>query len=293
MKKQIIVLACSLVLINSNFLRSNVPERKNLTSCFADVVIGDFATLEHFGVEFDQIKRSMEYVEWVARDGDKRVIKLETPMLALIDGKSFGINGVVFGLVLQVRKEVRGILYGQSMANGERQGLYVLDGKHYSVISLARLEYQYDFEYYFAKNELIKNRSDYGEADWQAQMENVETLYKTRKAALKKVLEKAKDEFLKITNSYVESARGVKEQTYYLIKESCDKRGRDDCIILQWGEAEEGKEGEILKNQVVTFKHFTQFCYDLANFLEDMARSCKEGQKQFRQMISAAKKRKK
>ena len=186
-----------------------------------------------------------------------------------------------YGLILKVRREVRNRLYGVATKSGRRLGMYQYEGRSHTATSLAKIESQHEMEYYSQKDYLIKNKAKYSEDEWAHEMESIEKTYAERTKDLRKVLEEAKDGFIAITESYLESARGTKDQVLMLIKDSCNKRGMDGCFILRWGETEEGNETDLLKNEVVTFKEFAKFCYDLSNFLEDMARSCTRSKKRF------------
>ena len=103
------------------------------------------------------------------------------------------------------------------------------------------------------------------------------------------MLHEAKEDFLRITAGYMDSAKGMKGPLLMLIQEFCDKKGRKDCFILTWGEAKEGEEDENLRSRVHTFKVFTQFCEDLAGFLEAMARACPKAKGMFLEMVRRAK----
>lgn len=197
-----------------------------------------------------------------------------------------------YGLILQVRRETRKRLYGLSTKSDKRLGMYKYNGENHTATSLAKIESQYEMEYYSKKDYLIKNKTQYAEDEWNHEMETVEKEYAERKKILRKILEEAKDDFLALSEDYLESARGTKEQTLTLIKESCEKRGVKNCFILKWGEAEEGNETALLKNEVVTFKEFAKFLYDLSNFLEDMARSCPRSKARFLEFIRKNRKNK-
>jgi len=209
-------------------------------------------------------------------------IILTHPLINFMD-KVMGVE--VYGLILQVRREVRKRLEGALTKSGNKKGMYLYEGQNHTVTSLAKIESQYEMEYYSKKNYLIENKVHYSEEEWNHEFEQIEKEYAGRTKALRHVLEQAKDDFLKISEGYVEGARGTKEQTLILIKESCDKRGVENCFLLRWGEAEEGNETALLKNDVITFKEYAKFLNDLANFLEDMARSCPRSWKKFMDFV--------
>jgi len=213
-----------------------------------------------------------------AKPKKPKAIVLKHPLIQFMD-KILGAGP--YGLILQVRREVRKRLYGVPTKSGARMGIYKFDGKNVTVTSLAKIESQYEMEYFSQKDYLIKNKANYDEAEWTQEMDRLETEYQERTKVLQEILDSAKEDFLAISEDYVESARGTKEQSLILIKESCDRRGVKNCFILRWGEAEEGNETELLRKDVMTFKEFAKFLYDLSNFLEDMARSCPRSRKKF------------
>lgn len=187
------------------------------------------------------------------------VIILGSSVLGVIDGKSFGVHGEVFGLILQNRREIRKRLYGISTKSGERVGMYEFEGKNYCLSELAEIERSLD-------------ESDIA-----------------RKETLREVLEEAKDDFLGITIDYIESIAGVKDYILLLLEDFFDKKGLERCFLLRWGEAEYGEEEQLIKKEILTFEDFVEFCTDLSDFLEALARSCPKGKKQFIQMVKKAK----
>lgn len=212
-------------------------------------------------------------------------VVLASPMLDLIDGKSFAINGEVYGLILQVRREVRKRLFGNRTQDGQFVGIYEFDGQLYSVTELTILESQYEEEFNSRLDELEKTKNSYQDNEWQEAVQETEHAFEEIKKEMREVLEFAKEDFLEITSSYIGSCRGFKDQVMALIQESCDRRNNKNCFLLKWGEEKEGKEGELMREEMVTFKGFETFCIDLTHYLEDMARSCPKGKKLFIELL--------
>jgi len=219
----------------------------------------------------------------------KNIIVLESPMLGFIDGKNFGMNANTFGLLLQVRREMRKRLFGIPTHGGKRVGMYNLYGKQYSLIELTKIEGENEVEYYSKKSYLEKNKSRYTSEIYQKELCKIEEKYKKAKVSLAEVLHWAKEDFLQITAGYMDSAKGMKGPLLMLIQEFCDKKGLEDCFILTWGQTVEGEEDENLRCQVYTFNVFTQFCEDLAGFLEAMARACPKAKSMFLEVVRKAK----
>jgi len=185
--------------------------------------------------------------------GQAKHVILKSPILPLIDGKSYALNGVVFGLILQVRKEVREMLFGVMNTEKELVGLYLFDGKYYSITELTQIEQEI-----------------YESGDQQKITE------------LKKLLAQIKEDFLEITKGYVENIRSFKNQIVGLLEESCKAHDRPDSFLLKWGEELDGDEGQLLREEILNFKDFERFCLDLATYLEDMAYSCTKAKALFK-----------
>ena len=224
-----------------------------------------------------------------ARRNSPSSVFVDLPIVALIDGKSFGINGVAFGLILKVRREIKKRLHGVKSKDGVVVGLYEFEGKKYNLEELAKIEMQHNIDYFSNKEKLERDELSYSKEEWNKAKEVLEQGYSSRKDRMREVLEWAKDDFISISSSYVKSARGVKFVVLSMIQESCKKRNIDECFILKWGEEEEGKEGEALKSDIDTFKEFAIFCFDLSNFLEDLARSCPKAKAQFIELFKNSK----
>jgi len=183
-------------------------------------------------------------------------IVLTSPILELIDGKSYALNGVVFGLLLQVRKEDREMMYGKKNADGNLEGLYTFDGKKVCIIDLVEIE-----------------KEVHASGD------------QVRIVALQKLLDEIKEDFIEVTQGYVTNIRPFKNQILVLIEESCKQHNKTDSFLLKWADELDGEEGKMLREDILNFEDFKQFCFDLATYLEDMAYSCPKAKKLFLEMI--------
>jgi|GEM_PF-2835687 len=92
--------------------------------------------------------------------------------------------------------------------------------------------------------------------------------------ALKELLEKIKNDFIKISNYYKNSTPGVKAFTTGLIKESCEKRNRLDSSLLTWAKTTPENEDNIFKQEITSFRKFYTFLIDLHNFFNDLTHTC-------------------
>ncbi|MFC1842733.1 hypothetical protein ACFLYU_03695 [Candidatus Dependentiae bacterium] len=199
----------------------------------------------------------------VNKVAQKDIIVLNNPIMNLIDGKSFGINANIFGLILQSRREVRKRLYGiSSAANGTKVGMYEFEGKKYCLIELAQVE---------------------------KSLERAEHSEKARKEALKKVLHEAKDDLVSVIGSYIDSARGMKDPLLVMIEEFREKSGLGDFFLLDWGRTKDGDEIEAIRKNVRSLNDLKVLCLEMSGFLEAMARSCPKGKGLFVEMVRKAK----
>ncbi len=194
-----------------------------------------------------------------------KTITFESPIIDFIDGKSYGVNEMVFALLLQVRREIRQRLFGQKLPSGTYKGMYKLEDKHYSIVELALLESQLDAKHF--ANEITEEE------------------YKSTKNKLQSLLTQALDDLLDITKDYMSGLRGAKEQVLILINEFCEKRKLPNSLLLGWAKEKDGQEGVLLRKKVDTFVKYEKFCQELALFMEDFARSCPKAKKQFLAMI--------
>jgi len=192
-------------------------------------------------------------------------ILLCAPIIEFIDGKNIGINENVINLMLQVRGQIRKILFGKKLANGHFEGPFNFDGHMCSVRMLVTLEAKYDQEYQQKKVECTGDKK---------KLDELNQWYKQLKQKLHALFETAKQEFKSKVTPFAKNARGAKEQMIMLISESCTKRSRPDSLLLRWADTDEHTEMKFFDEQVMSFKELDQFCIDLANFLGDLMHSC-------------------
>ncbi|MCK5632768.1 hypothetical protein KAH94_03400 [bacterium] len=217
---------------------------------------------------------------------------LKNPILNLIDGKSYAIDGKVFGLILQVRRELRKRVLGVKSDNGQFIGIYELNGEQHSITELVMLEAQLDATYYTELSVLEKKKNNGSQEEYVQTVQEINEKYQERRKQLNDLLDFAKEDFLEITKGYADNIRPFKDQILVLILESCQKHGKESCFLLKWSEESDGNEGKFLRAEIITFKGLQDFCTDLANYLEDMAYSCPKGKQLFIDMIKQAKEQK-
>lgn len=199
---------------------------------------------------------SHSYEDWIHRAPGEHDIILESSLVKLVDGLSFGIDGRKIAMMFKVRKEVRKIQHGVTNGQGAINGTYDFGGQKYGVHELAHIEKE------------AKNSND------------TQSI-----SQLMQVLHIAKKDFLNKVKPYMATARGAKKPMFMLIQESCKKRNRPDSILLRWGAAREEEEERQFEHDIVSFAIFDTFCTDLMNFMEDVIRSCPKALEQFKHMI--------
>ena len=179
-------------------------------------------------------------------------IVLKSRMLELIDGTSF-FNGEIIGMTKKIQRDILIMMVGIRTENGY-QGKYELEGEFYSVRTLAELE---------------KNCTD-----------------PRKKELLDNLLMVVKKEFEDTMAPFIADARSVKEPMIHLITESCERRNRQDSLLLDWSKMGDNDDDETssFNAQVTSFTIFYKFCGDLAHFLQDLIESCPKARAQFDKM---------
>jgi len=219
---------------------------------------------------------------------DNKII-LESPLLNLIDGKSFGVNAPNFGLLLRQRLDLRRRIYGLVQKDGQRIGFFDFEGKKVTLLDLCEIESKIESEYSFKMNYLAKNESQYESQDLAKERKEIADTYNEKKRALRKLLDFAKEDYIEISAKYAGIARGIKDVLLGLIKEFLEKKGLKDSFLLTWGSLEPEEEEENVRKSLTNFQDFTDFCIELVGFLEAMANSCPKGKALFVEMIRKAK----
>ncbi|MCX5922713.1 MAG: hypothetical protein NTX86_05310 [Candidatus Dependentiae bacterium] len=207
-------------------------------------------------------------------------IILVSPIIDFIDGFSLGVNAKTIKLMLQVRREIKKIQFGEVTKKKELKGLYLFDGEFHSVRTLAALESEYEAEFYQKETTYTKNSVNNRQV-----LEDLEASYNRLKKEFGVCLKQAKKDFEGKVSPFTKNARGAKDQMLILITESCTKRNRQDCLLLKWADTDENNDMQFFNEQINSFKTFDQFCTDLTHFLEDLMRSCPKAWAQFKKLM--------
>jgi hypothetical protein len=196
-------------------------------------------------------------------DEDSKIINLCPDIIAIIDGKSFGIHGELVGAVYKIARDVQAMQLGKRTPAG-RIGMYKFQGNVHSIRSLAVIE--------------------------QANLQELKRATGDRRVACEKcatelglLLAKIKQDFKAIVSPFLGQARGAKEPMFMLISESVTKRNRPNSMLLDWAHSSEDEMVSFDKS-VTTFALFDEFCTDLVNFLGDLVGSCPKARAQFEKL---------
>ncbi len=186
-------------------------------------------------------------------------IILTSPKLKLVDGKSWAMDGRQFKKTMKFRLDVNKRRFGEKIANNEFVGFYIFEDEKYSLAQLIELE-----EQLMASNSI----SD-----------------REKHARLRPLLRAIMEEFIKLSQPFLEDARGAKAEMLALITEWATKAHRLESYLLAWGRSREGEEAEVIYTNIKTFAAFDQFLTDLVYFLETLMRSCPIATQQFKDLL--------
>ena len=180
------------------------------------------------------------------------ILKLESAILAQVDGLSIGIDGETFALLKQYDSKLLELLVGKRDASGKRAPQYTFDGKLYTMQQLSIIEEQ-----------------------------------QGHTQELSHLLRKIRTEFEKMSLIFRTVARGTKPIMAILIEESCAKRGRlHNSILYIWAKTDEAMEEELFDVHIKSLKDLETFLIDLHNFLNDLMCSCPKAAKQFQEKVA-------
>ncbi len=199
-------------------------------------------------------------------------IVLESVLIKLMDGASFGVSGYEVKMMLHILLKLQHMLSGEPDSQGAIRGLYGHDGKKQSIKQLAVLEIEHETHW----NEFNKNNARV--------TSDHEELYVQKKKEFEACLEVIKKDFDHKVSPFLANARGSKQQLLILIKESCEKHGNPHSHLLKWGESQDGHETDAMYTDIHTMRDFEQFCQDLSNFMKDLIHSCPKAVAQYKEL---------
>ncbi len=193
------------------------------------------------------------------------IITLESPVLELIDGVRFCIDGNAIKNIKTIIRRIGLIQYGfRNPKTGVTIGRYQLNGQSYTLHELVPIEKEYENRYAYLIQEDKKK--------YDAALQPIRTL-----------LEKAKDDFGRIVEPFIDSVKGSKDLVIQLIEQFCQKRGHANSLLLGWGKSE-NNEREFFDKRVTSIEAMDIFCTDLREFLESLKASCPKGRQKYKEL---------
>ena len=186
-------------------------------------------------------------------------IILTDPKLKFVDGFSWAMDGKQYKKTMKFRLQLNQRRLGEKKETG-LIGLYVFEEIHYSLKELTKLE-----EQLLGNNDLMEQN---------------------RLAALEAYLkDHIIEEFVDLSQPFLQDARGAKKDMMALIIEWAHKANRKDSYLLDWGASKEGEETQVVRTKIHSIAAFEQFCADLVYFLETLMRSCPIATQQFKELL--------
>jgi hypothetical protein len=197
---------------------------------------------------------------------------LARKLLAVVDGRPFGVRKEHIGFMLQIKRMLLEILFGKKDANGTLIGLFMLHDKPVTLKELCIAEAALEAQ----EHAMHKNHTPNKDAHEQLQVQ---------KEALAHILEEVKKYFSEKTLPFAHHAQGMQQIMFGLIADSCEQRHRPDSFLLTWAECPQGKEADLIQKKITSCKQMDIFITDLINFLTDFVHSCPHAREQFVAMI--------
>ena len=181
------------------------------------------------------------------KDIKQDLLTFNNPYINSLDGVNFMIDGVAIRDILAVLKKIMYIKNGQK--DGDKiVGPYLFNQEKLSISQLAKIEPQ------------NQNNSN-----------------------LSAVLEVAKQDFIQSNQHFFKNIEPVKKLLLSLIQEFCERRNRNDSLLLTWTQARNGQEAKVFQKAICSFKDFDIFLQDLTYFLKDLVNSCPKAREQYKE----------
>lgn len=192
----------------------------------------------------------------------RNVFILESPILELIDGIPFCIDGYAIKDMKRMRRIIKLLQFGSSnKKTGLTTGRYHFEDKTYGLYELAHIE-----------QSIMQQLSAHKTPELEKKAK-----------VLHEILEQAKLDFARIVEPFLETIQGTKAFITVLITQSCQKRNRMDSYLFDWARCK-GNERESFKENVKSIMFLNTFCTDLFNFLGDFGASCPLGNRKYKEL---------
>jgi hypothetical protein len=177
-------------------------------------------------------------------------VVLESPLLKVADGSLIGADYIEF--MRRFRRTLLELMLGQAMSNGERKGGGV---------------------------------RDQAQKEQELKAAHLTQAISQQLTELDEQLTQAKAFFILSSQEFIQSGKGAKSILVILIQEFCQKRNRNNSLLLEWAKTKEGHEATMFEQRITSFTEYYDFCTDLANFLLDLIHSCPKAEMQFKERI--------
>lgn len=179
---------------------------------------------------------------------DHNLLVFSNPNIHLLDGIPYMLDGEAVMRMLIVIRKLTGIQDGQKKADSTIIGAYLFNGQMLSISQLAQAE----------------SLDPHNEQ-------------------LKQLLITAKHDFIKTTKPFMSDIEPAKRLILALIHEFCERRNRQDSVILSWSSAKPGQETKSFNASVKSFNELDIFLTDLILFLKDLVNSCPKAREQYKE----------
>ena len=166
------------------------------------------------------------------------------------------------------------------VAKFESDSLKLVDGTIFSWDAVCTVKkYQHKIKHFL--NELrAANNSTYKLLDLAVQEKN-----KLLTDAEKNLFAAIVEEFIEFSEAFLATLNPVKQGLAPLLKEFCEKRNRQNSMLLMWCTTEVGKERPVFHANIQTYRAICELCLDLLNFTDELLESCPKATQAYNNFI--------
>lgn len=184
----------------------------------------------------------------------KNRVQLTHNLLSKLDGSAYGIGATQVKNMLELIALIRTLQIGVYHKDTKtHEGLFIWKSQKVSIRDLTKIEID-------------------------------STLSHDDHKLLKKMLNKAREQFLLKTQKNSERTAPIKKLILRLITECCEKRGLGNSFLLTWGETSLEEEAANFHRGILSFTDFDKFLSHLTIFMKDLIYSCPKAFEQFNQL---------
>jgi len=210
-------------------------------------------------MKFGRLLSACLVINLTINAADKLVIKLDDPILGVIDGIKGFMDGNTIHKMLFLGQELNQFMYGVINLNDKGSNKEGNNNKENRIPQYAFKGKFYTLEQLVGVEEEIERLKDKDSKQYQED-----------KPEIAKTLEELKKDFLGFTSKVSKDAKGSAEQTYRLIDNFMSKYG--DCSLRYWRIDKD--EVKSVHKRVTSIKLCFNMSHDLYYFLKAMIASC-------------------